>query len=83
MHGNIVFYLFQYAAVAASQWRQDIEAVRCVMSVYIKEPYVVKISVALHYAVFHNHVVVFGRKTPEINQTNPFEYFKDFKCNIE
>lgn len=40
----------------------------CVMSVDIKEPHVVETSGALHYSVSHNHSVVLGHKTREINQ---------------
>ena len=36
------------------------------MSVHGKEHQVVEISGALHYGVPHNHIVVLGRKTPDI-----------------
>lgn len=47
--------------------------VYCAVLVHIKQPQTVKISGALLNGVSHNHIVVLGRETPEINQINYHE----------
>lgn len=42
-------------------------AVCCAMPLRVGEPQVVEIFGAVHFGVSHNHIVVLGRKTPEIN----------------